>query len=238
MFHNVPNYDAATPSKLGLFKIGSNITNQNGTISITDENVKNALGYKPPTANTATQNTNGLMTATDKTKLDTVAPHANDYSLPAASKSVRGGVKIGSNISFSGDTISITKENVTSALGYTPPDNGVVNASKNGLMTPAMLALLNTVNNAGDIETASIAENGYIKFKKGIILQWGRYTESYQGAREAWANYPVTFPHKCFAAVIGGYEYEQGIIYNNGTLHVESSKYDEPVGGTYLAIGY
>ena len=42
------------------------------------------------------------------------------YSLPTATASVLGGVKIGSNISVSSGTISLTSANVTSALGFTP----------------------------------------------------------------------------------------------------------------------
>lgn len=41
--------------------------------------------------------------------------------LPIASSSTLGGVKVGSNISISSGTISLTKANVTAALGYTPP---------------------------------------------------------------------------------------------------------------------
>ena len=43
------------------------------------------------------------------------------YSLPTASSSVLGGIKVGSNITLSSGVISLTKANVTSALGYTPP---------------------------------------------------------------------------------------------------------------------
>lgn len=42
------------------------------------------------------------------------------YTLPTASSSVLGGVKVGSNITLSSGTISLSKSNVTSALGYTP----------------------------------------------------------------------------------------------------------------------
>lgn len=43
------------------------------------------------------------------------------YTLPTATSSTLGGVKIGSNITVSSGTISISKTNVTNALGYTPP---------------------------------------------------------------------------------------------------------------------
>lgn len=53
----------------------------------------------------------------------TIALTDNDtkYSLPAATSSTLGGVKVGSNITNSRGTISLTKANVTAALGYTPP---------------------------------------------------------------------------------------------------------------------
>lgn len=44
----------------------------------------------------------------------------NFYTLPNATSSTLGGVKIGNNITVSNGTISLTKGNVTSALGYTP----------------------------------------------------------------------------------------------------------------------
>lgn len=46
---------------------------------------------------------------------------SSTYTLPAATSSTLGGVKIGSNITVSSGTISISKTNVTTALGYTPP---------------------------------------------------------------------------------------------------------------------
>lgn len=51
----------------------------------------------------------------------TPASSGSTYTLPAATGSTLGGVKIGSNITVSSGTISISKTNVTNALGYTPP---------------------------------------------------------------------------------------------------------------------
>lgn len=75
------------------------------------------------TYSAASQSTNGLMSAADKKKLDGIATGANNYTytLPTASSTTLGGVKTGSNITNSNGTISLTKANVTSALGYTPP---------------------------------------------------------------------------------------------------------------------
>lgn len=46
---------------------------------------------------------------------------SSTYTLPSATSSTLGGVKIGSNITVSSGTISLSKTNVTTALGYTPP---------------------------------------------------------------------------------------------------------------------
>lgn len=73
------------------------------------------------TYNDATQSAHGLMSVDDKKKLDGIANNANNYTLPIAKSDVLGGVKTGNNITNTDGTISITKENVTNALGYTPP---------------------------------------------------------------------------------------------------------------------
>ena len=57
-------------------------------------------------------------TNSEKAKLASLG----NYTLPIATASVMGGVKIGSNIAVSSGVISLTKANVTSALGYTPQD--------------------------------------------------------------------------------------------------------------------
>ena len=59
-------------------------------------------------------------TTEEKTKLSGIDDNANNYTLPKASSSVLGGVKTGSNITNTDGTISLTKANVTSALGVDP----------------------------------------------------------------------------------------------------------------------
>lgn len=83
-----------------------------------------ALAGKAATGHThaaATDASAGFMSAADKEKLDGIASGANKYTLPTASSSTLGGVKTGANITNSSGTISLTKANVTAALGYTPP---------------------------------------------------------------------------------------------------------------------
>ena len=59
----------------------------------------------------ATALTSGLMSATDKAKLDNVADNANNYTLPTASTTTKGGVVIGAGLSMSGDTLNCTTNN-------------------------------------------------------------------------------------------------------------------------------
>lgn len=60
-------------------------------------------------------------TTPEKNKLAAIEAEANKYVLPAATASALGGVKIGNNITLAnGGAISITKANVTSALGVDP----------------------------------------------------------------------------------------------------------------------
>ena len=113
-----------------LNKIIKAITVSGGTITLTKTDGTTFTA----TINNASTSVNGLMSTTDKTKLDGFPSKNNSttqflrgdgswqvpYTLPNATASALGGVKVGSNISVSSGTISLTKDNVTSALGYTP----------------------------------------------------------------------------------------------------------------------
>lgn len=78
----------ASSSVLGGVKIGSNISASGGVISLTRANVTGALGYTPPVSDTtyvnATTSAAGLMSSTDKSKLDSIAANANNYIHPAS----------------------------------------------------------------------------------------------------------------------------------------------------------
>lgn len=72
----------------------------------------NAL-FTDTTYSVATTTANGLMASADKTKLDGIAAGANNYTLPTATASVLGGVKIGSNININSDVISVNNASTT-----------------------------------------------------------------------------------------------------------------------------
>ena len=81
------------------------------TTCLVGEATEEESGYMPPLSGNSNEFLNG--------NGEWSVP--SGYTLPTASSTVLGGVKIGSNISISSGTISIDKEDVTGALGYTPP---------------------------------------------------------------------------------------------------------------------
>ena len=101
-------------------------------------------------------------TTPEKNKLAAIEAEANKYVLPAATASALGGVKIGSNITLAnGGTISITKANVTSALGVDPTTTYVKKAGD------TMTGVLNIKNSEGaQLELFSTTSDGgaYMRF--------------------------------------------------------------------------
>lgn len=95
--YELPTASAAVK---GGIKVGTNLSINEGVLSATDT-----------TYSDATTSASGLMSASDKTKLDGVESNANNYSLPTASTSQLGGVKV------DGSTVTIDGNGVISASG-------------------------------------------------------------------------------------------------------------------------
>ena len=129
----------------------------NGKITISSTNTV----YTHPTTHPASMITGLATVATsgsynDLTNKPTI-PAA--YSLPDATTSVKGGVKIGSNLTVSSGTLSLTKANVVAALGYTPPttDTNTTYSASNGISLSGT-----TVSNSGVRSIATGSANGTI----------------------------------------------------------------------------
>lgn len=101
-------------------------------------------------------------TTPEKNKLAAIEAEANKYVLPAATASALGGVKIGSNITNTNGTISLTKANVTSALGVDPTTTYV---KKAGDTMTGLLRIKNSVGGA-QLELYSTESDGgaYVQF--------------------------------------------------------------------------
>ena len=102
----------ASSSTLGGVKIGNNLSiNGSGVLSATDTNTTYSVGDGGLTQNNFTN--------TLKSKLDGIATSANNYSLPAATSSSLGGIKVGNNLSIDSGTgvLSATDTNTTYSVG-------------------------------------------------------------------------------------------------------------------------
>ena len=123
-------------------------------------------------------------TTPEKNKLAAIEAEANKYVLPAATASALGGVKIGSNITLAnGGTISITKANVTSALGVDPTTTYVKKAgdTMTGTLTSASTSGAIVFKGVENCDITNIyKDNGVIKnddggltsIRNGLRFNW------------------------------------------------------------------
>lgn len=152
----------------------------------------------PPDTNTtygtASQGANGLMSAADKKKLDGIASGANNftYSLPTASATVLGGVKTGSNITNTSGVLSLTKANVTSALGYTPPTTnttyGNATTGSSGLMSSSDKTKLNGIASGANktVVDSTISQSSTNPVQNGVITKRLQFLYSFKISRDKW----------------------------------------------------
>lgn len=135
----VSNSDSkyATKDSLSTVATTGNYSDLKGTptslknpnaISFTGGSTASYDGSKGVTVNIPTSlpaNGGNASTVNGHTVLSNVPANAKFtdtvYSLPDATATAKGGVKVGSNITVDTGTISLTADNVTGALGYTPP---------------------------------------------------------------------------------------------------------------------
>lgn len=131
----------ASNSTLGGVKVGSGLTiNTSGVLSA-DVTASTLTAYAKTTDLSVVAKSGSYNDLSNKPTI----PSA--YTLPNATSSTLGGVKVGSNISVSDGTISVTKSNVTSALGYTPATTN--NASFTGTTMVQTLTVSSVLNIPG-----------------------------------------------------------------------------------------
>lgn len=89
----------------------------------------------------------GLMSPADKTKLNGIAPEANNYSLPTASSSTKGGVKVGAGLEVADDVLSVSINEVVltktltageTSITFTDPAIVTGNTVKIGIETEVL----------------------------------------------------------------------------------------------------
>lgn len=125
---------AATSSTYGGIQIGYTTSGKNYAVQLS-----NGKAYvNVPWTDTNTTYSAGTNISISETTINCT------YTLPTASSSVLGGVKVGSNITVSSGTISLSKANVTSALGYTPANTSDIPKIPIALPNPYALTINGT----------------------------------------------------------------------------------------------
>lgn len=102
----------------------------NDAVSTADKAVRDGNGNTITTTYVKVVSGKGLSTNDYTTAEKNKLAGLSNYTLPAATSSTLGGVKIGSNITISSGVVSLTSANVKAALGYTPANSsGIVTYS-------------------------------------------------------------------------------------------------------------
>lgn len=160
-------------------------------------------------------------TTPEKNKLATIEAEANKYILPAATASALGGVKIGSNITLAdGGTISITKANVTSALGVDPTTTYVKKAgdTMTGALTNSSTIsgskLISTVSTGTapiQVSSTTLCTNLNADMVDGVNVKDIEHTLYIQSTTKNYLKIQVN--HKYFPNSYKVVEYHDGYIY-------------------------
>ena len=119
----LPSTDSAGDND--TFNIRKSTTTYKITFSDLVASIKTAIGN-------ATTSLAGLFSAEDKTKLDGIEANANDYTLPAATTSTLGGIKVGNNLQVTEDGTLSTASGLGDMLKsvYDTNDSGVVDSAE------------------------------------------------------------------------------------------------------------
>lgn len=110
-----------------------------------------------PSLDPATSTKAGIMTAKDKAKLDGIANNANNYSLPTASSTTKGGITLG--YSQSGKNYPVALDNNGKAYVNVPWTNtnttyDLATPSTNGLMSAGDKTKLNGISSGATADSA------------------------------------------------------------------------------------
>lgn len=195
----------ASTTVMGGVKIGSNISVSNGVISLNKSNVTSALGYTPPTSDTvydnATTSTAGLMSASDKVKLNSIAANANNYTHPSThpASMITGLASVATSGSYNDLTdkptipAASTVDSELSSTSTNPVQNKVIKAALDGkLGKNAAAASANKLNTNGGSATQPIYFANGVPVATTYTL--GKSVPSDAKFTDTVYNHPTTHP--------------------------------------------
>lgn len=203
------NYElkVATSDALGGIQIGYTENAKNYAVKV-DSNGKAyvTVNWENTTYNIATTSANGLMSATDKSKLDNIESGANKYTLPTMTASIKGGAKVdGITTGMQGEKIEVLT------------DGESIQAGTNGLEVKV------------DGSTIKVGDNGLQANISATPIFMNFDDVIYAGSITS--STPITFTDDCFVIVYSSYGY--GIRLNSVQMCLGSSGNDS--GGFFYA---
>lgn len=148
---NAYSLPLATATVRGGVKVGYTANGKNYPVQLSNEQMYVNVPWTDTntTYSAATSTTAGLMSATDKAKLDGISSGANAYSLPTASTTTLGGIKVGTNLSISNGVLSATNTTYSNASSTTA-----------GLMSATDKAKLDGISSGANKYSLPLAANG------------------------------------------------------------------------------
>lgn len=253
----------ASNTVMGGVKIGSNISVSSGTISITKSNVTSALGYTPPTSDTvynnATTSTAGLMSASDKVKLNSIAANANNYTHPSThpASMITGLASVATSGSYSDlsnkPTIPVVPTNVSAFIndaGYLTQhqslddyakktDVNTALANKLGINDTAAAAIKDDAGNTISTTYASKADvSALLSTKLGVTATAYAATRDGAGnniintyAKKTDIPSAYTLPNAT-SSTLGGVKIGSNISVSDGTISITKSNVTSALGYT------
>lgn len=253
----------ASTTVMGGVKIGSNISVSNGVISLNKSNVTSALGYTPPTSDTvynnATTSTAGLMSASDKVKLNSIAANANNYTHPSThpASMITGLASVATSGSYSDlsnkPTIPVVPTNVSAFIndaGYLTQhqslddyakktDVNTALANKLGINDTAAAAIKDDAGNTISTTYASKADvSALLSTKLGVTAT--AYAATRDGAGNNIVNTyakktdipsAYTLPNAT-SSTLGGVKIGSNISVSDGTISITKSNVTSALGYT------
>lgn len=183
------NVVAGGPEDILTFEAGSHIQ-----IWTTDSQKKVSIRS---TLIDATTSTAGLMSTSDKAKINGIDVNANNYSLPTASASVLGGIKIGAGLSIDGSGVvtSSGSGGISSVLDDTTPQlGGNLDVNGNDIVSTSNGAIDLDPNGSGKVTFKGNATRGSGQFV--LNCEQNSHGITIKGPpHSAAANYTLVLPN-------------------------------------------
>lgn len=179
--------------RLKVVEIESDLIN--ATESWTQENFVNRSEIVD---NLTTNDSAKVLSAAQGKVLDEKITNIPVYSLPTASATVKGGVKVGTGLSVSNEVLSVQLNNTLTSTSTTQA------------LTAAQGKILNDrfINDFLNLKT----ESGYQKLSNGLIIQWGvgvnQNASDYAQTNAQTIIFPIAFPNACLNLSVSTYSTE------------------------------